>query len=185
MMITKNQNNLIKKAKSNDKNAWIELFNNNYAYLHNFICNRINSTEAIDEIISNTWLAAYKYINTFNEDLNTTFKTWLCGIGKNQIYNYYKKVNKDNSIFFQLTLSTKLETFNEVDNTIFDDRESCIAFNKLPNNYKEILQLLYMDDFTHQEVAELLGSNQEATRALAYRAKKALKELLIEGVSNE
>lgn len=173
------ENKLIEKAKQNDKSAWSKLFEENYSYLHTFVNNRLSEKSVVDEILSNTWLAAYKYIYSFNENLNTSFRTWLCNIGRNQISRYYQNSNKNNIVFRKLILTAQFSSEDNLNQEIiFDYSSTGEAFNKLPNNYKEILQLLYMDGFSHKETSEILESNEQATRALAYRAKKALKELL-------
>jgi RNA polymerase sigma-70 factor (ECF subfamily) len=54
------------------------------------------------------------------------------------------------------------------------------ALQKLTPDQQMVLQLRFLEDWSHQEVAELMKKSEEATRALQYRALNALRETLLE-----
>jgi len=54
------------------------------------------------------------------------------------------------------------------------------ALQKLPYEQQKVIELRFLDELPHEEVARFLGKSIDATRALQYRALTALRQLLIE-----
>jgi RNA polymerase sigma-70 factor (ECF subfamily) len=50
----------------------------------------------------------------------------------------------------------------------------------LPVEQQQVIQLRFMEDWSHEEVANQLGKSIEATRALQHRAMAALRRMLLE-----
>ncbi|TWT96076.1 ECF RNA polymerase sigma-E factor [Botrimarina colliarenosi] len=51
-----------------------------------------------------------------------------------------------------------------------------VALANLPDNYREIVQLRYLDDLSLEEVAERLSVSTGAARGLCHRARQALRD---------
>jgi RNA polymerase sigma-70 factor (ECF subfamily) len=54
------------------------------------------------------------------------------------------------------------------------------ALLKLSAEQRMVIELRFMENWTHSEVAEALGKSVDATRALQYRAVEALRDALSE-----
>ena len=54
------------------------------------------------------------------------------------------------------------------------------ALLALPPDQRQVIELRFMENWSHTEVAEALGRSVEATRALQYRAVEALRQMLSE-----
>jgi RNA polymerase sigma-70 factor, ECF subfamily len=54
------------------------------------------------------------------------------------------------------------------------------AIQQLPYEQQRVIELRFLDELPHEEVARTLGKSIEATRALQYRALTALRQMLIE-----
>lgn len=54
------------------------------------------------------------------------------------------------------------------------------ALLRLPAEQQQIIQLRFLEDWSHEEVAAQLGRSVEATRALQHRAMDALRRMLLE-----
>jgi RNA polymerase sigma-70 factor (ECF subfamily) len=52
------------------------------------------------------------------------------------------------------------------------------AMNKLPENYRDILLLRFIEDFSYTEIAKVLGKSEGSIRILQFRAIKELKKVL-------
>jgi RNA polymerase sigma-70 factor (ECF subfamily) len=52
------------------------------------------------------------------------------------------------------------------------------ALQRLPSDQRQVVELRFLEDWSHEQVAAALGKTEEATRALQYRAMNALKRLL-------
>jgi len=54
------------------------------------------------------------------------------------------------------------------------------ALLQLPAEQRQVIELRFLEEWRHQEIAEVLGKSVEATRALQYRALTTLRRLLVE-----
>jgi RNA polymerase sigma-70 factor (ECF subfamily) len=54
------------------------------------------------------------------------------------------------------------------------------ALLRLPAEQRQVIELRYLEGWSHMKVAEALGKTVEATRALQYRAMEALRQILAE-----
>jgi RNA polymerase sigma-70 factor (ECF subfamily) len=54
------------------------------------------------------------------------------------------------------------------------------ALLRLSAEQRQVIELRFMENWSHAEVAEALGKSVEATRALQYRAVEALRQILAE-----
>jgi RNA polymerase sigma-70 factor (ECF subfamily) len=53
------------------------------------------------------------------------------------------------------------------------------ALMKLPDDQQQVIHLRFLEDWSHAEIAEVLGKTTEATRALQYRALITLRRILV------
>jgi RNA polymerase sigma-70 factor (ECF subfamily) len=54
------------------------------------------------------------------------------------------------------------------------------ALRKLPEVQQQVVHLRFLEDWSHGEIAALLGKTVEATRAIQYRALTTLRQVLLE-----
>ncbi|MCH5197185.1 MAG: RNA polymerase sigma factor [Oscillospiraceae bacterium] len=114
----------------------------------------------------------------------SSFKSWLYAIGRNVAVDHIRRNSK--------LVSTPIE---EMDSYISDGKsleQSYIkeenkiilhsALEKLAPDYRQVLWLVYFEDFSNREVAVVMKKNDRQVKNLLYRAKKTLKaELEKEG----
>jgi RNA polymerase sigma-70 factor (ECF subfamily) len=55
-----------------------------------------------------------------------------------------------------------------------------VALLNLPPEQQQVIQLRFLEDWSHEEVAVVLGKTIDATRSLQYRALVSLRRMLIE-----
>ena len=59
------------------------------------------------------------------------------------------------------------------------------ALLELPSEQRQVIELRFLEEWRHQEIAEALGKSVEATRALQYRALTTLRRILVEQEKTE
>lgn len=117
----------------------------------------------------------------------STFKTWLYTIGRNVAIDYIRK-NKNVCISTEDYESLLIEQ-ESVERTylIKEDKVSLYrAIDGLKPEYKQVLFLIYFEDFTNSQAAVVMKKSKHQIENLIYRAKTALKtKLEKEGFSYE
>ncbi len=114
----------------------------------------------------------------------SSFKTWLFTIGRNRALNYLKKQKRHPE--------TSVEEYPEIADDSFllerlhmiEERKQLLhkAMQKLKPEYKQILWLIYFEDFSIKDAAAVMKKSVHSTETLVYRARKSLKlQLEMEG----
>lgn len=100
---------------------------------------------------------------------------WLYGVARNVIGNEYRRVSRSTSLYERLR-------DNELTVAREGDRDSALdilrGMDELREKDREVLELVYWDDLSGEEVAAVLGISQSAARVRLLRAREALKRVL-------
>lgn len=59
------------------------------------------------------------------------------------------------------------------------------AILRLPAEQQQIIQLRFLENWSHEEIAQVLGKSADATRSMQYRALGSLRRMLMEEEPND
>lgn len=118
----------------------------------------------------------------------SSFKTWLYAIAANEARDALRRNNKhrhtpienmENSLYEQESLE---KSYIKEQNK----RSLHKALKRLNPEYRQVLWLVYFEDFSNDEAASVMKKSRRQIENLIYRAKRALKaELEKEGFTYE
>lgn len=155
-----------------------EFYNKYYLGIKGFISQKIDDEGLVEEITNDVLLAAINSKENFNKKCNEF--SWICGIAKHKIIDYYRK-KKIKTILFSVS-----PNFEEIaDKALTPERdvlknelkmEIKNTFRDLGRKYKEILKLKYVDNLKVKEIADKLEISVKATESQLIRAKKKFRE---------
>lgn len=143
-----------------------------YSYdIYKFILSLSMDSQASEDIMQNTFLSAIKSINKFRGQ--SSVKTWLIGIAKNEYYTYIRK-NPINTSIEDIAISNMVYKQDMNDNyyTIINE------INKLDSINKEIAILRLINDLTFREIGIITGKSENYCRVSFFRIKKKIAEVL-------
>lgn len=110
---------------------------------------------------------------------NSTFKTWLYTVGRNVARDYFRRCKRQTVPMEACIGITDEEKDLERSYIIEEDRIVVHrAMGKLKPEYRQILWLVYFEDFSLSQAARIMGKTTHNAQTLIYRARKALKEKL-------
>ncbi len=143
-----------------------------------------NVTEA-EDLIQETYLKAYQSFHLFKPD--TDCKAWLFQILRNTFINTYHKSRKEvtNTItewlYAQQSESDKnflmtSSSSGAFDRLMIEDMQQ--ALEHLPDCYRLVVTLAYLEGFSYQEIANKLDCPVGTIMTWSYRGRKKLQELL-------
>lgn len=118
-------------------------------------------------------------------DCEEKFKSYLYKTARNKCIDVLRKSKKTISLEQNANLSAELPLMDYIAQK---EREIAVnrAIGKLPLNYKEVLNLVYFENLSITESAQILNKNIKQTYNLLCRAKQSLKnQLKKEGFDNE
>ena len=155
--------------------------------IFNMIYRMIGNYDDAVDLTQETFLRVYKSLRSFRGEAN--IYTWIYQIALNLCRT---KIAQERKIKV-VSLDQEIETEEgEVEREVPDDSmapeaiwetrniQEAVqkAIEKLPPPYREVIILHDLQGFSYSEIANMLGTNEQAIRVRLHRARKRLKELL-------
>ncbi len=151
--------------------------------LYNFGFYLTNDEDEAKDLLQETYLRAYKYINYYQKGTNA--KAWLLRILKNTFINDYRKKSKKpvHLSFEDFYTGDESEDTGFIDlrQEVFDSLigdEVTKALNGLPVDYRLIILLCDIEGFKYEEIAKIIDVPIGTVRSRLHRARNMLKEKL-------
>lgn len=130
---------------------------------------RVTGLAAAEDVVSEVFRVAWQR-HSAGEELSLP---WLYGVARNLIGNEYRRATRSKN------LDERLRDHDTARETGADDAlDVARGLERLRAADREILQLVYWDDLTGDEVAEVLGITPATARVRLLRARNALRRAL-------
>ncbi|GHC44801.1 RNA polymerase sigma factor [Ulvibacter litoralis] len=163
-------NELIIQCKKQDIKAQGELYKK-YSGTLLSICLRYspNYAEAEDSL-QDSFLTIFKKIDQFKD--KGSFEGWMKRITVNTVLQKYRKQR-----VFDINREDQIEEEADVE---IEDEGIPLDFllkiiQELPDRYRLVFTMYVMDDYSHKEIAELLGISDGTSKSNLARARMILK----------
>ncbi len=139
-----------------------------------------------NDLVQDTYLKAFRFIDKY--DKGTNAKAWLFKILKNAYINDYRKKSKQpDKVDFNEVINYH-ESDDLAQSKYFDLQEEIVenmmgdeitkALNSLPSEFKTVILLADIENFSYKEMAKILDIPVGTVRSRLFRARNMLKELL-------
>lgn len=155
--------------------------------LFNFAMTLSNySEEDANDLVQETYLKAFRFIDKYRQGTNA--KAWLFKILKNAFINQYRRRSKqptpvdyedftgyhdgDDSSYVGY-----LDLREEIFQNMMGD-EITTAINSLPVDFRTVILLCDVEDFTYEEISKIVDIPIGTVRSRLHRARNMLKERL-------
>ena len=149
--------------------------------LRTYLCGMVHDWDLADDLTQETFV---KLCLKKPRDKGTaSFKTWLYTIGRRTALDYLRRQKNARSVPLDdcFSLADK-DTPEAVVLRAHTTERLYAALETLQPQHRQILYLIYFEDFTPAQAAKILHKSSRAVSSLLYRAKGALKRALHEEV---
>jgi RNA polymerase sigma-70 factor, ECF subfamily len=146
---------------------------------------RISSAtqEDAEDILQEVFIKVYKNLNNFDTSLK--FSSWIYRITHNQTISHHRKskarpqtIDSDKNEIILEMIKSDDDTVKKIDNDILR-KNIDKALTKIGIKYKEALVLRFFEEKDYNEISDILQKPLGTVATLINRAKKKLKEELI------
>jgi len=165
---------LIDRCRQGDREAQFGIYKLYYKSMYNTGL-RITGNECdAEDIMQESFLSAFSRINSYEGKVS--FGAWLKKIVINRSLDYLRK----RKIAFE-EIDEKLtdeEADQDEEVTQTDISKVKEAIMKLPEGYRVVFSLYYLEGYDHDEIAAILKVSSGSSRSQLLRAKKKLKSYL-------
>jgi RNA polymerase sigma-70 factor (ECF subfamily) len=149
--------------------------------LKKFIFQRVENPLDGEEILQETLLSAYNCLSLYSS--RSSFFTWLCGIAKHEISDFYRKKKIKTILFSHLPWLENLASEALGPEQLFLKKEFeervKKTMNSLSEGYREILRLKYYQNLSVKEIAKKFNETVKAVESKLFRARQAFAKAFI------
>ncbi len=152
-----------------------------YAYT---VCKRYaNEVNLVEDLVMDGFMKIFKNIAQYDMSnyavSEAAFKGWAKRVFINNCINYSRKFLSKNVSLEEITIQHQIEpAINEEIIQKLGYQEIIQMVMSLPISYKTVFCLHFIDGYTHQEIAALLGINEGTSKSNLFKAKRHLQLFL-------
>ena len=165
---------LIEKAKNDDKRAFSELIIAIEKELYLIAKTKLKSDDDIGDAIQETIYKSYKNLRRLRD--NSLFKTWIIKILINECNNIYKKKRKNAISYEDKEMENYIASNDESGNIEFE-----ILIKNLSSEEKLLLTLYYCSKYTIKEISKITKIKENTIKGKLARARNKIRNQLEEG----
>lgn len=186
-----NEKTLLFPAENPD--YWVDE-HGDFLYRHALV--RVRKPEVAEDLLQETFLAALRSLGSFAG--RSSVRNWLCGILRNKIVDYYRKLGRETSFtdleFCKDEFGDKFvpegdwlhvhgpkEWKPTADEVMHRDEfwqmiRTC--FGKLPQRIADVFMLREMEEISSKDICKKLSISESNLWVMLHRARMALRECL-------
>ncbi|XCF05399.1 RNA polymerase sigma factor [Tamlana crocina] len=172
------QVDIIEQCKQNNRKAQLQLYNQYcngmYIVAKRFLKDAADAEDAVQE----AFIKAFEKLHQFEAEV--TFGAWLKRIVVNKCIDVLKSKKHQlvelNEVHLKVVDTAKNDKWLVEDTVTLNDVK--VAIGKLPDKYQYVVMLYLIEGYDHQEISEVLGISEVASRTQLSRGKTKLQTLL-------
>jgi len=165
---------LVEQVAAGESTAFRQFYDLSYGRVARYVQKVVGNDSLVDDILVQTYTVAWQKSATFKG--NGRITTWLIGIARNIMFREFRKVKKYVPFEEEHGAADTQSQFKvEVEST---NAALKAALQILKVKHREILELVFYQEFSYMEVAELIGIPENTVKTRVFHAKQALKDVL-------
>ncbi len=183
-----NERSVLERACSGDPEAFGALYRKHSTRIYNLCLGMVKEPSLAEDLLQETFLQAFRRIHTFRGD--SQFSTWIYRIAVNAVLMYFRRCKTNPLANAEGELETDKEEQPESERYYAEDLRLSHsvdrirlerAIMKLPPGYRIMFILHDLEGYEHAEIASLLGCTPGNTKSQLFKARRRLREILMEG----
>jgi RNA polymerase sigma-70 factor, ECF subfamily len=168
---------LVGRAKDGDAQAFADLYDRYVDQTFAYVYRRVGHRQLAEDLVGDVFLRAYRRLPSF-EWQGVDLGAWIMTIARNRVHDHFRSAR------FRLERPTA-EVRDDPTPSGPDDPERVAvgremtralgqALERLADDHREVVELRFIHDLSVADTAAILDRSVGATKALQYRALRAL-----------
>lgn len=173
------------QARAGHPEAFDRLVEAYSARIYTHLYRLVRIREEAEDLTQETFIRAYRFLHQF--DGRRPFRNWLytiaTNVGLNALRSRQRRVHyESNKAGDEDVLATAPSPADPHRDAELDELRSRLAraIETLPPQAAMLMHLFYYEGLSVQEAAEIAGMNETAAKVTLHRARKRLRELLVD-----
>ncbi len=185
---------LIHKTIQGDTGSFGKLVECHQHHIFNLALKMAGNPEDAGDITQETFIKAFNSLASFRYECG--FKTWLYRIASNTCLDHLRRRSRDSVRIVEKPPGPGPDMVENIPASAWSNPEEKVvrgeraaavrkALNSLPETYRLPLIMQHYHEMSYREISEALDIPEKTVATRLYRAKNALKEMLMGGEYGE
>lgn len=171
---------LLFKIKKRDAEAYGQVYDLYSPRIYRFIYFKVSNQDEAEDLTSETFLKCWQYLTSENDNEIDNLSAFIYRIARNLVIDFYReraKVETMNERELLEKIEEKKNSLAEVEK-IIDKANIEKHLRLLKDEYREVIELRYIEEFSVGEIAKILDKTRGSVSVLIYRALQTLREVM-------
>lgn len=172
-------NNLAKELKNGSNKALEQCYRVYSAQLYSTILMICRNESIAQDLLHDVFVKLYEKVQTYDERGN--FGAWIKRVALNLTVDYVRKVGRIES-------DCSIEQIVDTANTMLDIQNEQLIdylFKQLSLKERTIVWLYIVEQYSHQEIADMNGTSQSYSKSIVSRALNKIRQSQTRKASND
>ncbi len=176
-MSERQEDELIRRCRNGDDQAFAELINHYQKPVYNLALRITRSGVLAEEVTQATFVKVYEKLDTYKTGLSLF--SWIYRIAMNEAINEYRRGKRRSSLD-----ETRMESAAAPSFELAEAIQEALMYLK-PDD-RALIILRHFQNLGYQEIAFIMDRSESRVKSQLFRARSALKLILVKlGVKNE
>jgi len=165
---------VVDRCKKGDVRAFRELYDAYAAAMYNICLRMTNNVSDAEDTLQEAFIQVHKSIHKLEKE--SSISAWIKRIVVNHCLNTLRK----KKVYFEDVDEVEVTAEEGVDEAQFTWTVAAVksAIHGLPQGYRTVLNLYLFEEYSHREIAEMLGITESTVKTQYMRAKEKVRQIV-------
>ena len=167
--------NLVRQAQTGDSAAFAQLYDAYVERVYRYIYFRVSDVPTAEDLTSEVFLKAWQNLGRY-QSADVPFLAWLYRIARNQVIDFYRSQKETTSLEDTVPVSVDVRALDAQVSNVFELQALRDSLQLLTEEQQQVLILRFIAGLPTRNIAQMLGKQEGAVRALQMRGLQALSK---------
>jgi len=172
---------LLLRLKKKDPDAFAQIYDLYVTPIYRFIYFKVSTHQDAEDLTSEVFLRTWNYIVENDEEI-FNLRALLYRTARNLVIDLYRKrarvdLVREEEVLLNIEDDRQQSLLSEIE-TRSDMKNIEMFLRKMKDEYREIIILRFIEEFSIDEISKILDKSKGAVRVLIHRALNVLRDLI-------
>ena len=164
---------LVERIREKDQRAMSQFYQRYVEELSSVCYRYVPSRSDAKDVLQNSFVKIFTMLPTIDYVGEEALKAWMKRVVANEALGFLRKQKK---LLFVVHRAAEADQIDDTEpqSEQISPEELHQMISELPDGYRTVINLYVFEDYTHKQIAELLGISESTSASQLYFAKRLL-----------
>jgi RNA polymerase sigma-70 factor (ECF subfamily) len=166
------------EARQLSREDLVGIYEHYHPEIYRYAARMLGDRDAAEDCVAETFSRMLQAVRGGGGP-SENIRAYLFRVAHNWIVDYYRRNKSHHQLAEEDNLADPQGNPSHLVSQEWERERVRAAMFRLPPDQQQVIQLRFLEDWSHEEVAGVLGKTVEASRALQHRALASLRKMLL------